>query len=727
LETAPRETSSEKLYFALGLAASLAILAVIAWPMTAGKLYTLDDLGNMHIPFRFFFARCLADGSNPSWFPDLFCGVYLQGDGQVGMYHPLHRFLYTFLPFEQAFNFELFITYPMMLLGTYLFLRRWAVTRGAAVFGAMLFTFSGFNLLHFMHMHCIAIIAQMPWLLVAVDMSIRGSAQERLFGNFLVTLLTASQILLGHMQFVWFSSLAEFSYVLFLVRSWRLATVLSLALAKVLGLVVASVQLIPSAESFLASQRNVATYSPSMLSLPPANLIQLVAPYAFKGRIVMLPGEANTQEYGIYCGAVTLTLFVWAVAAGFRRGRADSLSKWSFVLALVALVLTLGVYGGLYPMLSKLPFVGWFRAPCRYIVLAQFAMSVTCAVAFSRLSSGERGGRGLFLVSLPVLAVAALAAIGLLPLVPTLRNDFLMGYAATGALAWAGPLLFLLAAILVIVAARGSTWALGTLILFAAVDQAFYGLSFVKSWPVQTLEELAGTVRVPGHPAEQRIDIHPTTDDVATLSGHKLVWGFVGLVPAKTLDYTDPTVLRLASAAYRIVKHDAPAGAASEPGGLTLERIDNPLPRARLVSDCVVQKGQVSLEGINVDTTAVVSDAAETDARASGSVTVLADAPGRMSLSTECTGRQLLVVSESYHPGWKATIDGAPSRVLRAYGDFIAIGVPMGTHRVDLVFDPDSLRRAGRLSVAGLATACLWCLLASVSLRFRSRRLGAGK
>jgi hypothetical protein len=251
-----------------------------------------------------------------------------------------------------------------MLLGTYLFLRRWAVTRGAAVFGAMLFTFSGFNLLHFMHMHCIAIIAQMPWLLVAVDMSIRGSAQERLFGNFLVTLLTASQILLGHMQFVWFSSFAELTYVLFLLRQWRLSTVLSLAVAKVLGLVAASVQLIPSAESFLASQRNAATYSPSMLSLPPANLIQLVAPYAFKDRIVVLPG-ANTQEFGVYCGAVTLTLFVWAVAAGFRRGRADSLAKWSFALALVALVLTLGSYGGLYPMLSKLPFVGWFRAPSR--------------------------------------------------------------------------------------------------------------------------------------------------------------------------------------------------------------------------------------------------------------------------------------------------------------------------------------------------------------------------
>ena len=45
--------------------------------------------------------------------------------------------------------------------------------------------------------------------------------------------------------------------------------------------------------------------------------------------------------------------------------------------------------------------------------------------------------------------------------------------------------------------------------------------------------------------------------------------------------------------------------------------------------------------------------------------------PRPVSLSTETHGRQLLVVTASYHSGWQATVDGRPVPVLRVNRDFL--------------------------------------------------------
>ena len=171
----PPSADLEKPLFYTALAAAIAILLVIAWPMLEGKVYVYDDLGKMHIPMRMFFANCLTQGDDPTWMPSIYCGLYLQGEGQVGMYHPLHRFLYGFLPFSAAFNIEFFLSYPVALVGMYLFLRRWKIRRDAAMLGAILFAFSGFNLLHFMHLHCVAIVSQIPWLLLSIDVAVRST------------------------------------------------------------------------------------------------------------------------------------------------------------------------------------------------------------------------------------------------------------------------------------------------------------------------------------------------------------------------------------------------------------------------------------------------------------------------------------------------------------------------------------------------------------------------
>jgi hypothetical protein len=86
-----------------------------------------------------------------------------------------------------------------------------------------------------------------------------------------------------------------------------------------------------------------------------------------------------------------------------------------------------------------------------------------------------------------------------------------------------------------------------------------------------------------------------------------------------------------------------------------------------------------------------------------GSADFAQDFPGRMRISTSAPSRQALVVSESYHPGWRATVDGRRAEVLPAYHDFMAVIVEPGDHAVELAFEPESLRIGTYVSFGALA------------------------
>ena len=388
---------------AWSLLAGLLLLAVLAGPFFAGRIYTADDLGAFHLPVCAFYAEQLANGGPYDWMPGLFSGFYLTGEGQGGVYHPLHQLLYRFLPLQAALGWEYLISYPLMMLGMWRLLSRRLGSGSAAMFGALLFAFSSFNLLHFVHPNAVAVVAHVPWLLWAIDVVLTDSQWRKVaLGAVLVALLTGSQLLLGYPQYVWFSLLAEFSYAVFLLATRRYAarigcnlhatcddcvgcTTLTwprLFIAKEIGLLIGGIQLLPTLDAWLNSARMSADGSfTAWGSLHPLNLLQLVAPYLFVGRVV----GGNTHEFGLYLGAVPLLLVVWVAARRCELGRLAPLAGATFGFAALVLLLALGQYGGLYSLVNWLPLLQMFRFPCRYVVLFQLAAAVLAAIGFGLL------------------------------------------------------------------------------------------------------------------------------------------------------------------------------------------------------------------------------------------------------------------------------------------------------------------------------------------------------
>jgi hypothetical protein len=91
------------------------------------------------------------------------------------------------------------------------------------------------------------------------------------------------------------------------------------------------------------------------------------------------------------------------------------------------------------------------------------------------------------------------------------------------------------------------------------------------------------------------------------------------------------------------------------------------------------------------------------DGGSPGSSNVLSYAPGHIAVETTAHRPALLVVAESYYPGWHATIDGQPAEILRANYISQGVVVPAGKHTVELKYEPESFRNGALLSVAALA------------------------
>jgi hypothetical protein len=162
-------------------------------------------------------------------------------------------------------------------------------------------------------------------------------------------------------------------------------------------------------------------------------------------------------------------------------------------------------------------------------------------------------------------------------------------------------------------------------------------------------------------------------------------------MPRRSLDYENTASLQIAGAGWK-------KQAAWEP-------VPDPLPWARLVTRAVVSKEPArEIERLDYRTTAVVAEPVELCRGAAGTATLLARRNGEALIRTEGSGRQLLVVAESCHPGWTVAIDGQPGELIRVYGDFMGCIVEDGPHEVCLQWRPESLRR-------GIAVTCLGVLL----------------
>jgi membrane protein YfhO len=694
-------------------AASLAALALLFWPALLRRVFVYADLGNFFLPMRLYLAESIARGVTPLWMPELFCGFYAHGEGQIGIFHPLRWLLYRLLPGPEAFNLECLLPFPLALLGMASYLRRLALPASAAWLGGAAFAFSSYLTLRLTHLDAIAVIAHLGWLLAAIETLLRERGRARSLAWVAIAALTGSQLLVGYPPAVvlcW--GIALPCALLGAGRPAAAAPVFALATALGAGVLLGAIQLVPTWDHFASSLRADPSYDwRAFLSLHPVDLLAVVAPWRGFLELDLDPVERVT-----YFGAVTTIAAHWVWLRRRELAPWQPLVNVAIVLSCLALVLALGRFTPVHRYFLSLPIVGWLRIPARYTLVLYFTGALFTGIAVAdllrsaRSAAAQRALRWLWAAPAASALVAAgsLAARAFDPAfrarLEAVSQQLHLPVSVWIALA---PVPFVLAAALFGAAARGHPRALLALAPLVLADLM---VSPIVLWwvdPPQTLAQYRASIAVPPAAAPTRVDtperfgrFFAPPDGGETwrsatsylVHGVRLVSGYAGLMPTPRLDYTKRASLRVAGAAVQLV------------AGRGFVGLTGALLRARLVTQAVPSaQPAVDIERIDIERVALVDEPIALAGGAAGLTAIVEDAPGSIAVRTHTPGRQLLVLAESHHPGWRASIDGAEVPVLRVNGDFIGVVVEQGVHELRFSFAPKSYTVGAWASGAGAA------------------------
>jgi|GEM_PF-1920156 len=137
----------------------------------------------------------------------------------------------------------------------------------------------------------------------------------------------------------------------------------------------------------------------------------------------------------------------------------------------------------------------------------------------------------------------------------------------------------------------------------------------------------------------------------------------------------------------------------------------------------LLQRGEfASGEQLRIHSTALFDDATEApyvDCKSPPRIESIKRKEGRISMKVTATNVGLVVVSNTYYPGWIAKMDGVERRIVPVDGFIQGIVVPPGTHELKLLYRPTSFIMGGCASLLAL----IILLLPPLARRFRRRTL----
>jgi len=154
--------------------------------------------------------------------------------------------------------------------------------------------------------------------------------------------------------------------------------------------------------------------------------------------------------------------------------------------------------------------------------------------------------------------------------------------------------------------------------------------------------------------------------------------------------------------------------------GWNIMQNKNVTPRAFLASEYIIATTPKEYETILMDQTfspvkTVLLDAAPAfaslPASSTGTLIIKTYQPNKVVIETYTKTHSLLVLTDTYYPGWTAMIDNKPTTILRADYTYRAVLVPGGNHTVILRFNPLSVRLGIAISISSILLVLLFIAL----------------
>ena len=209
----------------------------------------LADVPSLIYPLRILVADSIKRGIVPLWNNFQFAGYPLMANFQSAVFNPFNLF-FIFLKNHIAWSLQIIIQPLLSMVFTYLFLISLKLKKGAAIIGAVVYAFSGFNAIWLTYGIHGFVASTIPLLLFLVNKIIES---DKYLWKVLLSSTVCLQIFFGYPQLTIYTVILVGLWTVF--RNYR--KTIDVFVFGILGVLLSSIQLIPGYEMFVNSQRLV--------------------------------------------------------------------------------------------------------------------------------------------------------------------------------------------------------------------------------------------------------------------------------------------------------------------------------------------------------------------------------------------------------------------------------------------------------------------------------------
>lgn len=769
----------------------LAPLILVSPVLLTGKALFWGTPYLQFVPWRVLAWESIRNGQLPLWNPYNGMGAPLLANYQSALLYPPNWILLVFQAIGgtglQAWGQALlvYVHWVWAGLGMALLLRLYRVQPLGQSVGGLAYALSAYLVARASFLSMNAVLAWIPWVVLFTSRIAgpdqRSDLKQRgLFEQVVpLAISLAFMLLAGHAQLSWYTII--FATIWLEFWSWKrggwqdvVASTAKFSIAGVIAIGIAAIQLIPTAEYLLQSQRATAVdyqYAANY-SFWPWHLLTLVVPWFFG---TPASGDywyaAYYWEDAIYIGLLPLILAIAASISLLKKraptwidGPSASSLRRTIILFLIMLpvviLIALGSFTPIYPFLYRyLPTFSMFQAPTRWMILVVLALSILAGIGVQLWHRPEK--RGLYWTRLAtagavaVMVGAVIAWIFMGGITPT----FIKATALAGIFGVGIGSLTLLAPTKDTPKRSISFWEWGVVSL-VAIDLIVVNwgmnpgipLSFYQQPPTpkQNLAQLTDGHRVYISKSDEEAIKYDRYFQVKTFtpayawvefksdilananiySGIRSANNYDPLVPGIYANWQ--TVLDKATEGQKVAMlqwMDVGALAVSDrssPTGMRWEAINGAsrLRWAGCADMAVTQEDAwrkfstlLSSSSVPIVTNTIVLEGIGSESTnlcqtdSSTKLVIIEENTEELIIDVQANQGGWLVLSDMWYPGWRVLVDGISTPLLRANTVFRSVAVPSGTHTVSLKYQPLSFTLGAIITSFSIISLTGWSIL----------------
>jgi hypothetical protein len=694
-----------------------------------------------------FYLRSVRAGNLPIWDPYSLSGNIYVGEMNTGVFYP-GKLLFSLLAFGSvdptaynAYQIYFVITHIFACMTMYWFIREIGLSFFSGIIAGMAFGFAGLvgNIGTWPHHYDGA-----TWIPMALLFTWRALKSEqtsiRIRNGAIAGLFVALSLLAGSLYVVFVDAIAIVGLVSTYGAPWQntnankrnqamIGRVVLMSVIFGVAILGSAVQMWPSAEYSPRAYRWLGIPSTAVFSeeRPPFALIKFglfpyhplsfLMPVEFEGRL------GNSEVLRAYLSVAIVILAgigIWKAWDKFWVRYSVLLGIFAYLISLVPVT---NVYGFLY---SVVPFVWMAREASRFLFLVDVSLVILAAYGIECLFSASFDTSS-FDGALKVLKWSSISALFFLAVPATFSKIEINLWNA-----WS----------LVIIAASGllfryllqhrlATSTKVALVLFMLVDlQSFdwqaYNMMDAKTQNIDYLAKMqafqgaAEFIKKQPGPFRVRLDVNPQMNigpvyGIETLNGRgssvlRLYLPFLGYGDFMNVRYlikpaaaTDPNPL-YQDASYKV--YENPTGFPR--AWLVHQSQVVPDPETALnqsasqMANRTVGPREIALVGTSIGDLDANAD------RSADKVEITNYDPVHPKVTVQTAARSLVIFSENFYPGWKATVNGVTQPIIQTDGNFRGVVVPAGRSEIVLKYRPMSMIVGGIFSAITFIAVGYW-------------------